>query len=185
MTSLINTVSAINITLEDALQQPKSWWEDHQFFHASTNVVFRMFLADQCAKFNPYWVSLISEDTYVNSSIDIGKNVLVNHFNHLYGPAKIHDHAIITSYCNISHECEIRSFCYISPYSYLCFTDLGTACCLGARSSFMGMPDNRIQIADRTNFIANGVVTKSIANPGTYYGNRKVDDLTSYDKKIL
>ncbi|HAC15148.1 MAG TPA: hypothetical protein DCE78_04285 [Bacteroidetes bacterium] len=187
--SIIKIMSHLEIeqvSLEEALTKDKNWWDARQFFHASTQVAFRKSLVEKCQEFNPCWISFVSDTNVIDSKVTIGKNVLVNQFNHLYGPAIIEDHSIITSFCQISHLVLIKEFNYISPYSYLCFTELGKGNCLATRSVFLGKSmDSPLVTADWCNFIVNSTVTKSVRQTGTYFGNRMIDNKCSLESKIL
>jgi hypothetical protein len=78
----------------------------------------------------------------------------------------------------------IKDFCHISPFSQVLVSTVGIGCYLAARTSIVGTQDNPTVVADYCNFIVGSAVTKNITSPGTYFGNRQLNKLTSLDTKI-
>jgi carbonic anhydrase/acetyltransferase-like protein (isoleucine patch superfamily) len=173
------------VSLEFALDQPDSWYYAHQFMAVVTTASFKHTLKESLEHRPVQWFSVVSKTTVINNDVMIGYNTLINNYNVIYDDAIIGNHATVTNHCNISHDVKIEDLCHVSPYAYLCFTDLGTGSCMGLRSSMPGKPHARIKIASWTNILMDSRITKSISVSGTYYGNRKINGETSLDTKIL
>ena len=70
-------------------------------------------------------------------------------------------------------------------YSLLNFNNIGIGTCMGSRISIIGKPEKFTHTADHCNFTLGSIVNRSIDNPGTYFGNRKLTDETSLTYKLL
>lgn len=173
------------ISLEKAMSQPQNWWDQRQFMCAVTNVNFKKQVVDSTLQFNPTWFSVIDNSSNVDSDVVVGKNTLVNFFNCIYSGNTLGNHVTITNYVQLSHSVHIGDMCHIGPYCYLCFTSLDTGVCVGLRSSFPGKPNNSITVSNWCNITMDSRITKSIIDVGTWYGNRKINNLSSLDVKIL
>ena len=173
------------VSLEYAVAQESDWWAERQFMCAVTNVAFKKQVVNAVAARNPDWFSVIENSSEICRDVQIGKNTLINFHNVLYDGTEIGNHVTLTNFLMLSHDVKIKDMCHISPYSYLCFTDLQQGVCVGLRSSFPGKPHESISVAAWSNLAMDSRVTRSITEPGTYYGNRKLNNLSSLDIKIL
>jgi acetyltransferase-like isoleucine patch superfamily enzyme len=173
------------LRFEEVLEKDSSWFQERQFMVANTDVSFRRQVVEGLAKFSPHYFSLVSNNTTVGVDTKIGHNVVINDFNFLWDNVVIGDHCTITTHCTISHGTVIGNFCFIAPYSYICFTTLGQGVIVGLRSSFIAKPDALVQVADWTNFVMDSRVNMSIVKSGTYRGHKLIAQETSLDKKIL
>lgn len=174
-----------HIRLEETTDKDDTWFLSNQCIAIVTNVKFKKTIADHLINRPVKWFSVIGKSNVLYHNINIGYNTLVNHFNVIYDDAVIGNHCTITNHLSISHEVQINDFCHISPFTYLCFTNVGTGCVVGVRSSFPGKPESPITLPNWTNISMDSRVTKSLEISGTYCGNRLFDRSTSLDKKIL
>lgn len=168
-----------SVTLEEAQQQNKEWFTKRQFMSCGTGQAFKKYIVDSLKEFELSWFSVISTNTQLGHDVEIGYNTFINNFNVIYDKANIGNHCVITNFVCLSHSVSMEDFCHIGPYSYLCFTKLGKGVYLGARSSFIGNEQNKINIADWCNFMVDSTVTGDITESGTYYGKRKYSNETS------
>lgn len=173
------------ISLEEAMSQNQSWWDQRQFMCAVTNINFKKQVVESTLQFDPKWFSVIDDSSEIHSDVVVGKNTLVNFFNCIYSGNTLGDHVTVTNYVQLSHSVHIGDMCHVGPYSYLCFTTLCSGVCVGLRSSFPGKPNAPITVADWCNITMDSRVTKSITNTGTWYNNRKINNFSSLDVKIL
>ena len=173
------------VTLEHCLQQSQQWWDERQFMCAVTNVAFKKKVAELTTRFIPSWFSVINETSCTGYDVIVGRNTWVNCFNTIYDSNIIGDHVTISNYVQLSHHVQIGDMCHISPYSYLCFADIGRGVCMAMRCAVPGKPGNRISVCDWANVLMDSRITRSITVPGTWYGNRKLNNQSSLDVKIL
>jgi len=174
-----------HLTVEQVLEKDQAWFDQRQFMCAVTNIGFKKQVIDSLAKVNLHWFSVIGDNSIIGHQVVIGHNTFVNNFNVIFDDNVIGNHCTITNYVTFSHGVAVGDFCHISPYSYLCFTELGQGVCVGVRSSFPGKPNNTVKIANWCNFMMNSVVINTITTPGTYSGKRLQSLETSLTYKIL
>ena len=174
-----------HLTVEQVLEKDQAWFDQRQFMCAVTNIGFKKQVVDSLEKFNLHWFSVVSDNSIIGHQVTVGYNTFVNNFNVVFDQNTIGNHCTITNYVQLSHGVTVGDFGHISPYGYLCFTELRQGVCVGLRSSFPGKPDNTIVVTDWCNFMMNSVVINSIATPGTYFGKRLQSNETSLTYKIL
>jgi UDP-3-O-[3-hydroxymyristoyl] glucosamine N-acyltransferase len=174
-----------HLSLEEVAGKDQSWIDARQFMGVVTSVPFKKQIADTLADRNIKWFSTVTANSHIGHNVKIGYNTFVNNFNVVYDDVVVGDHCTLANHLAISHCVSIGDFCHISPFSYLCFTTLGDGVCIGLRGTFPGKPDNRLTIADWSNFMLDSTVTESIESSGTYAGKRKQSDDTSLTLKIF
>jgi len=177
--------SCEHISLEQAMERDDAWFGRPQIMAVVTNVSFKKTLAEALGSRPVQWFSVVSTNTVLHHSVRVGENTLINSYNVFYDDCVIGDHCTITNYVMLSHEVTVGDMCHISPFTYLCFTDLGQGTVVGIRASFPGKPQTPISVCDWTNVLMDSRITQSIIEPGTYYGNRRSDEKTSLEAKIL
>ena len=170
-------------SIEYVLQQSHEWVNERQFLVGISSVKLKQKIVNYLDRYRASYFSLIGHNNNFHSQCNIGRGTFVNYCNEMLGCPQIGDHCIVTAYCQIAHNTVIKDFCHISAYSYINNVTLGTGSVLGLRSS-IGNRDN-IVTADYCNFIINSVVTKSVTQSGTYFGNRKLSDESTLDNQIL
>ena len=173
------------VTLEDAQNQNKDWYQQRQFMCAVTNIAFKNLVVETLNKHHVEWFSVVHSTNCIQDNVVIGKNTLVNYHNVISEDASIGDHVTISNFCTLSHEVTIGNMCHLSPYVYLCFTNLSKGVCVGLKSSFPGKPTLPITVTEWTNILMESRITKSLPEPGTYAGNRCINSETSLETKIL
>ena len=79
----------------------------------------------------------------------------------------IHEHCVISTFCNVAHNCVLHTGTMLYPYSCL----LGSAN-TGAHSVMQtrSTVNTHITMADYTNLLPNAFLTKSTPNAGTWGG---------------
>lgn len=103
--------------------------------------------------------------SYLNETIGEGSQVLSGAV--LNQGAKIADGVIINSCAVVEHDCQVGSYCHVSPNATLAGgACLGEGAWIGAGA--IVLPD--VHIAPWTIIGAGAVVTKDIDEPGTYVG---------------
>lgn len=174
-----------HISLEQALERDDDWYHNTQIMAVVTNVSFKKTLAQSLGARPVQWFSVVSTNTMLHHRIKIGMNTLINSYNVFYDDCRIGDHCTLTNYVMLSHEVVVGDMCHISPFTYLCYTELKSGVVVGIRSSFPGRPNDPLVIAPWTNVLMESRLTRSIIESGTYAGNRKVNDESSLDAKIF
>jgi NDP-sugar pyrophosphorylase family protein len=174
-----------HLSLEEVAGKDQAWIDSRQFMGVVTSVSFKKQIADTLADKNIKWFSVKASNSHIGHNVLIGYNTFINHFNVVYDDVEIGDHCTLANHLAISHCVIIGNYCHISPFSYLCFTTLGNGVCIGIRGTFPGKPDNKLTIADWSNFMLDSIVTESIASTGTYSGKRKQSDESSLELKIF
>lgn len=173
------------VSLEHAVAQDQSWWNQRQFMCAVTNVAFKKQVVSITSSFTPDWFSVVDQSNSIATDVYVGKNTLINLFNSIYTGAVIGDHVTITNFNSLSHNVVIDEMCHISPYTYVCYTHLEKGVCVGLRSSFAGKPDKPISVKAWCNITMDSRITDSVTKTGTWYGNRRLNLQSSLDVKLL
>ena len=173
------------LTFEECQQQPISFFEDHQFFSTSSTMSFKKTMIDWLSTKDASFISLVDSSSVIDHDVTIGRNTVILDHNSLMPGITIGNHCHVVNHAHIVHETSISDFCYICGYCYLCFTHLGTGSVVGLRSSFVPKPPIKLDIPPWTNFLLNSAVNRSINQPGTYFGNRKINDQTSLTYSIM
>jgi len=180
-----NQRSCQHLRLEDVMEYDDDWFARHQVMAVVTNVIFKKTLADTLGARPVQWFSACSRYTILHQNLKIGYNTLINSYNVFYDDCKIGNHCTITNHVMLSHQVTVGDMCHISPFTYVCFTELQQGVILGVRSSCPGKPHNPIVIAPWSNILMESRITRSLTESGTYAGNRKYNDERSLDVKIL
>lgn len=167
------------LTFEECQQQPISFFQDHQFFSTSSTISFKKHMIDWLSTRDVSFISLIESSSVIDHAVKIGRNTVILDNNSLMPGVTIGNHCHVVNCVTIAHETSISDFCHICGYSYLCFTNLGAGSVVGLRSSFVPKPPMTLDVPPWTNFLLNSAVNRPIATPGTYFGNRKINDETS------
>lgn len=174
-----------HLTLEEAEAQSQEWFNKHQLICAVSNVAFKRLVVDRLSKFNPHYFSIIGSHNSFNN-VTIGHGTYIQHYNDLaFGNSIIGNHCTFGSYLAFSHNVKVGNFCHVSVYCFLNYTTLNDGVVLPVSTSILGDPDRQIEIAENCNFMIGSTVTKSIAETGTYFGNRRVSRESSVTYKIL
>lgn len=173
------------LSVEEAESQPQSWFDNHQFMCAVSNVAFKRFAVDKLSRFDPSYFSVIGTGNIFNN-FTIGRGSYIQHYNDFsFGDGKVGDHCTVGSYMGFSHEVEVGDFCHISGYCFLNYATVHSGVVMPIWITVLGEPDSKIEIAEYCNFMINSTVTKSITETGTYLGNRKINNESSLTYKIL
>jgi len=173
------------LSFEETQQQPTSFFQDHQFFSTSSTMSFKKTMIDWLSIKDVSFISLVDSSTVIDHDVKIGRNTVILDHNSLTPGITIGNHCHVVNHASIVHETSISDFCYICGYCYLCFTHLGTGSVVGLRSSFVPKPPIKLDIPPWTNLLLNSAVNRSIDQPGTYFGNRKINDQTSLTYSIM
>lgn len=172
------------VSYEDALVKPQQWFDDRQFIVTVASIQFKHLVVEGLSQFNPNYFSVYSTQNHIGFNVKIGRGVLIHAFNTILDDVVIGDHTMITTHTNLSYLSKVKDFCHIGPYSQVLAATLGSGCYLAARTSIVGKKDAITEVSDYCNFIIGSTVTKTIDLSGTYYGNKRIDTITSLDKKI-
>jgi serine acetyltransferase len=175
----------LHLTVEEAESHTQGWFDEHQFVCAVSNVSFKREVVKRLSQFDPHYFSIVGSYNSFNNVV-IGQGTYIQHYNDLaFGDGIIGDHCTLGSYLGFSHNVQVGNFCHISGYCFLNYTTLKDGVVLPVRTTVLGDPDRQIEIAENCNFMTGSTVTKSIAETGTYFGNRRVSSESSVTYKIL
>lgn len=175
----------LHLTVEEVEAHTQSWFDEHQFICAVSNVAFKRLVVKQLSGFNPHYFSIIGSYNSFNN-VTIGQGTYIQHYNDFaFGDGVIGDHCTLGSYLGFSHDVRVGDFCHISGHCFLNYTTLHDGVVLPIRTTVLGDPDRKINIVENCNFMTGSTVTKSIAETGTYFGNRKISSESSVTYKIL
>ena len=171
--------------VEEIENNDQSWFDRHQFMSAVSNVKTKYFLVEKIANKCPHYFSVIGTGN-VFANVNIGQNTLIQHYNvGVCEDIVIGNHCTIGNFNTIGHKTYINDYCHMSMYSFTNFNNIGTGTCMGSQISIIGKPEKFTHTADHCNFTLGSIVNRSIDNPGTYFGNRKLTDETSLTYKLL
>lgn len=174
------------VSYEDILDKDPVWFQQRQFMSVLSDRPMQIKIVRELEKHNVDWFSLIGTTSCVAPDAHIGKNVHLAHYSYVYfGGSHIGDHCSITTHCALSHGVKLDEFCFISPFCYLCFCELGKGVVVGHRSSVFGRDGDPIKIAEFSNLLMESRVNMSLDRTGTYHGHRLQNNISSLDKKIL
>lgn len=162
-------------------------FDQYQYICLTSDVVLKKkvieFLEDRGCNF----FSVVHKTS--DLSYTIGHGTFINAFNQGMSAdlSGIGNHCVIGTHSLLGHNCIIDDFCHVSSFAYLSECHLQQGCCLGIRVSIFD--DRRSQqvrkIPEFTNIIAGSMITKPIVQAGTYFGNRRLNQETSLDRRIV
>ena len=109
---------SIQVTIEQALSQNQSWFDQHQFICAVSNVGFKYEVTAQLQSFNPHYFSVIGTGNLF-SNVQIGQGTFIQHHNTaVCDNIVIGDHCTLGAYINLSHDTKIGNCCHVSAYGF-------------------------------------------------------------------
>ena len=173
--------------VEHVVQQNTDWFQQRQFIVISSDVRFKQ---DCVAKMpNAHFFSMISKSNYFNSTVRIGQGTWVSTFNSFeIGLVIVGDHCCIHTHNTFGHGCFIGDYCNIGHWGFYSNCDVGKGTVMGVKT-FLTNPDTTsdmpIKIAPYCNIMSESRITRDIAQSGTYYHSRKLNDHTSLQHRIL
>ena len=172
------------VQYEEILNKDQQWVDERQFIVPATTIAFKKMVVDGLEKFNPDYFTVCSPQAKIGPGVSIGRGSVVNAFNQITTRVQIGNHAIVTHFVHIGHKSVVGDFGHLSPYSQLLNSTLGEGCFLSGKTSVIGKHDSPVIIAPYCTFLFGSTVTKSISASGTFYDNRKINNLTSLENKI-
>lgn len=174
------------MTLEQVCDQNEQWLQDHQFFFATSNLMWKKHVVETLESRHLDWITVINENSAIDESCHLGKGVLVNNFNVLLDGTKVGDHVVITNQCLLSHQVNIGNMCHISPRCHFNWCDIGAYTCLASNCTMLGQDQqSRVTVPAGCNFKLDSRVTRSLDQSGTYVGMRLVDSRGSLEYKFF
>ena len=179
------TRSCYIVQVEEIEHNDQSWFDQHQFMSAVSNVKTKYFLVERVANKHPHYVSIIGTgNTFAN--VDIGHNTFIQNYNVCACQGvSIGNHCTIGNFNTIGHDTILSDYCHVSHYCLTNFSKIGTGSCIGSRTTMIGKLENLTITPDHCNFALGSVINKSINQPGTYFGSRRQSAETSLTYKIL
>ena len=121
-------------------------------------------------RFQRRWPSWIHPTSSVVNVESIGQGIVIYSLSHIGYESKIGDFSILAVQTNIAHGVQLGRNAIVCPDTLIGgSTIVGDNVFFGQKCSIR----DRIQIASNVTLYMNSVVTRSITEPGTYYGNRK------------
>lgn len=167
------------VRLEDIENNDQSWFDQHQFICAATTISFKHLVVERLNKYRPHYVSILGVGNSFNQ-VDIGHGTFIQHYNiATFADVRIGNHCTIACHTTLGHDAVIDDYCHLSSYSVVTFAHLGEGCWLGMRSTAIGERNRLVKIGPNCNFLFNSRISRSIPEPGTYYGNKLVNQQTS------
>lgn len=181
--------AAENISLESALAQTKDWLDARQFIVISSDVKFKQQAVESLTQKSVDFFSLVSNSNYFNPNVQIGQGTWISTFNSFeIGHTTVGNHCCIHTHNTFGDGCYIGDYCNIGHWGFYTNCSVGAGSVFGVKV-FVANVDitdaNLITVAPYTNVLSESRITKHIAQSGTYYHNRKVNDLTSLQQRIL
>ncbi len=118
-------------------------------------------------KFKLEYATLVSPNSKISHTAEIGKGVVVQYGAHISSYCVISDFVRINVFANVMHDTFIGKYTTIAPNaSVMGRVRIGSECYIGANSTIL--PE--ISICDSVIVGAGAVVVKDILTPGTYVG---------------
>jgi acetyltransferase-like isoleucine patch superfamily enzyme len=172
-------------SLEELETNPREWFDQYQFIVLASDVAFKQQAVNFLQQQQAHFFSIIGKHNVVNPDTVIGHGTYIYNFNDfLFRSNRIGDHCIVVAYCHFSHGVVIGDYSHISSYTYLSNCEIGAGSILGIRTSIIGF-NGKISVANNTNLMLGSVVTKDLPDTGTYFGNRRINDKSSLQQRIL
>ena len=146
--------------------------EDHaQCMIGFQNIEYRMDFIDRSKNLLRHWPSYIHPLADFCQSASIGKGVVIGPHTCIGHRVKLHDFCFISPFSLIGHGSALGNNFVCSPGVIVGgSTTVGNNVCVGLSSCIK----DKISICDDVILQMTSVVTKSILQPGTYYGNKKL-----------
>jgi NDP-sugar pyrophosphorylase family protein len=172
-------------SLEELETKSREWFDQYQFIVLASDVAFKQQAVNFLQQQQAHFFSIIGKHNIVNPDTVIGHGTYIYNFNDfLFRSNCIGDHCIVVAYCHFSHGVVIGDYSHISSYTYLSNCEIGAGSILGIRTSIIGF-NGKISVANNTNLMLGSVVTKDLPETGTYFGNRRINDKSSLQQRIL
>ena len=173
------------MSVEQVVERGQEWIDQYQFICAVSNINFKYFVVEKLKPFSPHYFSVVGVGNLF-ADVQIGVGTFIQNYNtatceHI----TIGNHCTMSSFIHLSHNTTIGNYCHISSYNFINYACLEDGNLLAVRCNILGRPDHELSIIANCNFMLGSTVTKSIANSGTYFGNRRVNQNTSVETKIL
>lgn len=119
---------------------------------------------------NMVWPHFIHPLCFMGGNNAIGKGTVIYPNVHVGYETQLGDFVFVHQNTNIGHKCKIGSYSLISPTVSI---GGGTTVGSGVNVGMSTVIKDSIEIGNNVDFMMSSVVTKSILEPGAYFGNRK------------
>lgn len=116
------------------------------------------------------WPTYLHPTCYVEDYSSLGTGVWIYSFSYVSCLANVGDFSVITSYSNVGHNTKL------GQNNVLAVNTMIAGSVTTGDNVFFGIGTkvrDKLTIGSDTTFLMDSVVTKSIDQSGTYYGNRK------------
>jgi UDP-3-O-[3-hydroxymyristoyl] glucosamine N-acyltransferase len=115
------TRSCYIFKVEEIENNDQSWFDQHQFMSAVSNVKTKYFLVEKIAHKRPHYFSVIGTGN-VFADADIGQNTFIQNYNVMVcEEVFIGNHCTIGNFNTIGHKTYINDYCHMGMYSLLNF----------------------------------------------------------------
>ena len=113
-------------------------------------------------------INLISDNTDISKTVDLGKGIVINPMTCIAGHSKIGDFVFINRNVSIGHHTTIGSFTTINPGVNIAgYVTVGERCQIGIGVNII----DGVKIGNNTIIGAGSLVTKDMPNNVVAYGN--------------
>jgi acetyltransferase-like isoleucine patch superfamily enzyme len=176
-------------SLEHIQSQTQEWFDQRQFITVTGDVVLKKQIIQELNNRQAAIFSIVGTQNLMHKDIVIGRGTFINNFNDmLISGIDIGNYCVISCYCQFGRNVILHDHSHVASYCYINDCIVGEGVAIGARASIVGVSlpglDTKT-IASYTNLLINSTVTKSITEAGTYHGNRRINDMTRLEYRIV
>ena len=158
-------VSRVN--REEYFQLP----DDSQCIIGFHNMEYRLSFIEESRPLRRRWPSFVHSNGTASKYADIGYGVTIGPMNYVGYGAKVGDFCSTGPFVHIGHGASLGTNCIVNQFSAVGgSTVVGDNVEIGQSSTIR----DRIAICNNVKICMTSAVTKSIAEPGMYFGNKRV-----------
>jgi acyl-[acyl carrier protein]--UDP-N-acetylglucosamine O-acyltransferase len=122
---------------------------------------------------NYRWPTYIHPQAFVSETEFFGQGTVIYPMAHVGYHVQVGDFCVVGQLVSLGHSSQLGDQCVVGPGTIIGgSTQIGDNVSFGQSCSVR----DKISICSNTTFNMTSAVTKSIVNPGAYYGNRKLAD---------
>ena len=178
------------INIEELEDKDQTWYDQYQFIVSTSDVAFKETIVQQLNSYKVDFFSIVHNSNVFFDSTIIGRGTFISAYNATMPTdhVVIGNHVIIGTHCLFGHECVIEDFTHVSSYGYLGCCHIHRGSIIGLRTSIIASVQHIggiIHIPEYSNIMVDSRITESLKESGTYAGNRRVNNFTSREVRIL
>lgn len=148
--------------------------EDDVFFVAMGEPKWRKYYAEMMEKKGAKFISIISENAFINPTATIGEGSFVAGWSCVSDNVVLGKHSIVHVFCDLGHDAKVGDYSSIEAYSFLGgYSQVGQGAIMHVRSTLI----RHKKIGNNVEVGSNSVVIRNVKDGFHVFGNpaQKID----------